>query len=88
MGIPPTRPFFLEVKMAGIGIDISSTDREAIRLHRCAANKSRQVVADAVGRSPRWVARIERGGSATLTPADLMRLAAALGVNPDDLIGV
>lgn len=72
--------------MAGIGIEITSTDREAIRLHRVAANKSRQVIADAVGRSPRWVARIERGGSATLTLADLWRLANVLGVDRDDLV--
>lgn len=72
--------------MSGKGVEITNTDREAIRLHRLAAHKSRETVASAVSRSPRWVARIERGESAVLTLGDLMRLAAALGVHRDDLI--
>jgi hypothetical protein len=84
----PGKPghFLLEVHMSGSGVEITNTDREAIRLHRLAAHKSREAVASAVNRSPRWVARVEKGGSAVLTAADLMRLARELGVTEDDLV--
>lgn len=72
--------------MSGRGLKVANTDREAIRLHRLAAHKSREMVASAVSRSPRWVARLEKGGSATLTMKDLIRLAEALGVHRDDLV--
>ena len=68
------------------GIELTNTDRQAIRLYRLTAKKSRQVVADALGRSKRYIHRIECGGSAILTAADLVRLGTVLGVEPTDLV--
>jgi transcriptional regulator with XRE-family HTH domain len=72
--------------MAGKGVEITNRDREAIRLYRISANLSRKTVAEAAGKSIRWLGRIERGGPAILTNADLWRLAKVLDISPEDLL--
>ncbi len=72
--------------MAGRGVEITSRDREAIRLYRISANLSRKTVAEAVGKSIRWLGRIERGGPSILTPTDLWRMAKVLDIAPEDLV--
>jgi transcriptional regulator with XRE-family HTH domain len=71
--------------MSKRNISLTDAEREVIRLHRLAARLSREKVASAIGRSPRWVARIERGESAIFTPIDLHRMASVLHVRAEDL---
>ncbi len=69
------------------GIDLTPEDREKIRLHRLMSRKTQKDIADALGRSVRWVVRIEHGGPARLRIGDLYRLAAFLKVPKAYLVG-
>jgi hypothetical protein len=70
------------------GIDLTKNDREAIRLYRLAARKGRESVGKEIGRSARWLRRVEFGcgGPAIFTAIDLSRLAKALDIHPEDLV--
>lgn len=62
------------------GIDLTPEDREKIKLHRIMSRRTQREVAAHLGRSLRWVVRIEHGGPAVMRIGDLYRLAAFLGV--------
>lgn len=58
-----------------------------IRLLRTGTGMTRECLAARLGISVAWLAQIERYPDAFMTTAMARRLAAALGVRPDDLLG-
>ncbi len=72
--------------MARRGIELSSQDRETIRIHRIVARMTQEQLGASIGRSRRWIGRIESAGPAIMKLKDLIGLAAALGVDRGGLV--
>lgn len=56
------------------------TPPSPLKVARASAGKRQRDLAEEVGRSPAFICRLERGGSALLTPEIAETLSASLGV--------
>ncbi len=73
--------------MSKKGIALTPNDRKMLKLQRIAAGKRQQETADALGRSKRWLCRLEKGDApCVFTVALKLRLAAFLGIRPEYLL--